>query len=87
VYLNFRYLVVDFYRLDHSLERSFETLRKLNLGRCFADYPDVLPLNIVSSESFTRHDLPALLDTHFVGDHIEGALSRVQTYIYSVVAP
>jgi hypothetical protein len=45
------------------------------LGSCIADYSDVLPLNIVLSESFTRHDLPALLATHFVGDHIEGALN------------
>jgi hypothetical protein len=47
----------------------FETLRELNLGHCIAGYAIVLPLNIVSSESFTRHDLPALLSTHFVGDH------------------
>jgi hypothetical protein len=31
-------------------------------------YSDVLSLNIVSSRSFTRHDLPALLATHFVGE-------------------
>jgi hypothetical protein len=47
-----------------------------------------LPLNIkVSSGSFTRHNLPALLATHFVGDHMERALSGVQTSMYSVVAP
>jgi hypothetical protein len=44
-------------------------------------------LNIVSSESFTQHDLPALLATHFVGDHMEEALSRVQASMYSVLAP
>jgi hypothetical protein len=37
-----------------------------------------LPLNIVSSESFTRHELPTLLSTHFVGDSMEKALSEVQ---------
>jgi hypothetical protein len=37
-----------------------------------------LPLNIVSSESFTRHQLPTLLSTHFVGDSMEKALSEVQ---------
>jgi hypothetical protein len=57
------------------------------LSRCFAGYSDVLPLNIVSSESFTRHDLPALLATHFLGDHMQRALSGVQTSMYSVVAP
>jgi hypothetical protein len=65
VYLNFRYLLVVCYRLDHPLKRRLETLRELNLGRCIAGYSDFLPLNIVSSESFTRHDLPALLATHF----------------------
>jgi hypothetical protein len=50
-------------------------LRELNLGRCIAGYSDVFPLNIVSSETFTRHNLPALLATHFVSEHMEGALS------------
>jgi hypothetical protein len=45
-----------------------------------------LPLNIVSSGSFTRHDLPTPLATHFVGDHMEGALSGEQSSMYSVVA-
>jgi ribonuclease HI len=57
------------------------------LGRCIAGYSDVLPLNIVSSETFTRHDLSALMATHFVGDHIERALSGVQTFMHLVVAP
>jgi hypothetical protein len=57
------------------------------LGRCIAGYLYVLPLNIVSSESFTRHNLPALLASHFVGDDIEGAFSGVQESMYSVVAP
>jgi hypothetical protein len=64
VYLYFRYLVAVFYRLE------------LNLGRCIVGYPDVLPLNIILSESFTRHDLPAFL-----------ALSGLQTSMHSVVAP
>jgi hypothetical protein len=63
---------VVFYRLDHALKRRLETLRELNLGRCIAGYSDVLPLNIVSAESLTRHDLAALLATHFVGDQSHG---------------
>jgi hypothetical protein len=50
-------------------------------------YSDVLPLNIVSSGSFTRPELPALLTTHFVDDHMLKAFSRVQTTMYSVLAP
>jgi hypothetical protein len=73
VYLNFNYLVI------------LETLNELNLGRYIAGSSDVLPLNIFSSESFTRHDL--LLATYFVGDHMERTLSGVQTSMYSVVAP
>jgi hypothetical protein len=65
----------------HEISRFYhyitETLRELNLGRCNASYSDVLPLNIVSSQSFTRYGLPAFLATHFVGDHMERALSGV----------
>jgi hypothetical protein len=86
VYLNFRYLVVVFYRLYHLLKRRLETLGELNLGRCIAGCSDVLPLNVVPSESFTRHDFPALLAAHFVSDLMEGALSGVQASMYSVVA-
>jgi hypothetical protein len=87
VYLNLRYLVADFYRLDHHLKRRLENLRELNLGRCNVGYSDVVPLNIVSTGSFTWLDLPALMTTHFVGDHVmQGALSGVQTSMYSVVA-
>jgi hypothetical protein len=57
------------------------------MGRCIAGYSSVLPLNIVSSESFTRHELPTLLAAHFVDDLIEKALCRVKTSLYSVVAP
>jgi hypothetical protein len=70
VYLNFRYLVAVFYRLDHSIKKRLETLRELNLGRYIAGFSVVLPLNIVYSVLFTRHDLPALLATNYVGDHM-----------------
>jgi hypothetical protein len=83
VYLNFKYLVAVFC-LDHPLKKRLKTLRQLNLGRYIASYFDVLPLNIVLSESFTRHDLPALLASHFVSDHMEGELSGLQTYLYSM---
>jgi hypothetical protein len=68
--------VAVLYRLDHSLMRKLETLKKLNMGRCFA--------NIVSSESFTQHEMPTLPVTHH---HMEEALSGVQTSRNSVVAP
>jgi hypothetical protein len=32
--------------------------------------------NYISSGSFKQHVFPALLATHFVGDHMEGALSK-----------
>jgi hypothetical protein len=55
------------------------------MDRLIAGYSDVLPLNIVSSVSFTRHELSTLLTTYFVDDHMEKALSSVQTSMYSVV--
>jgi hypothetical protein len=87
LYLNFRYLVAVFYCFDHPLKRRLETLGELNLRRCIAGCSDVLPLNVVPSESFTRHDLPALLAANFVGDQMEAALCRVHASVYSVVAP
>jgi hypothetical protein len=56
--------------------------RGYRLGRCIAGYSDVLPLNVGPSESFTRHDLPALLAAHFVGDHMEAALSECEVFPY-----
>jgi hypothetical protein len=87
VYVHFRYLLEVFYRLDHPLKRRLETLKELNMSRCIAGYSDVLPLNIISSDSFTRHELPALLATNFVDVPMEKALSGVQTSMYSVRAP
>jgi hypothetical protein len=66
VYLKIRYLEAVFYCLDHPLKRRLETLRELNFGRCISGYSDVMSLDILSSWSFTRHDLPALLAIHFV---------------------
>jgi hypothetical protein len=91
VYLNFRYLVAVFYCLDlkgwiwikETPDPEGAEFRSLYCGlfRCFAtEYID-------SSGSYTQHDLPALLVTHFVGDHMKGALSWVRTSMYSVVAP
>jgi hypothetical protein len=62
-YLNFRYLVSAFYRLDHPLKEGLEKLRALNMGRCIERYSDVLSLNIVPLENSMRHELPALLGT------------------------
>jgi hypothetical protein len=46
-----------------------------------------LPLYIISSESFTRHELPALLATHFVDDHMEKELSGIEIYIFGGGSP
>jgi hypothetical protein len=67
---------LDIYRLDHPLKRRLETLKELSMGSWFA--------NIVSSESFTQHEMPTLPVTHH---HMEEALSGVQTSRNSVVAP
>jgi hypothetical protein len=83
-YLNFRYLVAAFYRLGHPLR---ERLRVLNMGHCVGRYSDVLSLDLVPSESFTRHELPALLGTPVVDGHKEKKLANVQRAMYSLVAP
>jgi hypothetical protein len=65
-YLNFRYLVVAFYRLGHPFWEKLGVLRALNMGRCIKGYSDVLSLHIVPTESLERHELPALLRTPLV---------------------
>jgi hypothetical protein len=75
--------VAVFYHLDHpSLKGKTRDPGRAEFGSLFAGYFDVLLLNVAPSESFTRHDLPALLVAYFVGDHMEGALSGVSTSMY-----
>jgi hypothetical protein len=70
-FLNFRYLVAAFYLLGHPLRARLGVLGALNMGRCIRGYFDVVSLDIVPSESFTRHELPALLGTPLVDVHME----------------
>jgi hypothetical protein len=86
-YLNFKYLVAAFYRLGHPLRERLGVLGALNMGHCIGGYSDVLSLDIVPSESFTRHELPALSGTPLVEGHVEKKLANVQEAIYSLVAP
>jgi hypothetical protein len=62
-------------------------LGALNMGRCIKKYSDVLSLNIVLSESFTWHELPALLGTPLVDEHKEKKLPNVQEALYSFMVP
>jgi hypothetical protein len=50
---------------------------------CIAGYFDVVPLTIVSTEFFTRHELLTLLAAHFVDDHMKISLYGVDIYEYS----
>jgi hypothetical protein len=59
----------------------------LNMGRCIKGYSDVLSLDIAPPESFTRHELPALLGAPLVDEHMEMKLANVQEAMYSLVAP
>jgi hypothetical protein len=67
-YLNFRYLVAAFYRLGHPLREELGVLGALNMSRCIKGYSDFFSLDIVPSDSFTLHELPALLETPLVDD-------------------
>jgi hypothetical protein len=68
--LYFRLLVAAFYPLNHPLRESLGVLGALNIGRSIRGYSDILSLVIVPSESFTRHELPALLGTPLVDGHM-----------------
>jgi hypothetical protein len=62
-------------------------LGALNMGRCIGGYSDVLSLDIIPSESFTRQEIPALLRTPLVDEHMEKKLANVQGAMYSLMAP
>jgi hypothetical protein len=62
-------------------------LGTLNMSRCKGEYSADLSLAIVPSESFTRHELPALLGTSLVDGHMEKKLANVQRAMYSLVTP
>jgi hypothetical protein len=72
--------------LGHPLRKRLGVLGELNMGRCIKGYSDVLSLDIVPSESFTRHELPALLGTPLVDGYMEKKLANVQEAMYSLVA-
>jgi hypothetical protein len=86
-YLNYRYLVAAFYQLGHPLRERLEKLGALNKGRCIERYSDVLSLNIVPPESFTRHELPAHLGTPLVDEHMEKKLASIQEAMNTLVTP
>jgi hypothetical protein len=57
------------------------------MGRYIKGYSDVLSLDIVPSESITRHELPTLLGTPLVDEHMKKKLANVQEAMYALVAP
>jgi ribonuclease HI len=83
-YLNLRYLVASFCRLGHPLREMLGVLGALNIGR---GHSDVLSLDIVPSESFTRHELPALVGTPLADGYMVKKLENAQEAMYSLVAP
>jgi hypothetical protein len=73
--------------LGHPLREKLGVLEALNIGRCVGGYSDVLSLDKVPSESFTRHELPALFETSLVDEQMEKKLANVQEAMYSLMAP
>jgi hypothetical protein len=69
------------------LRERLGVLWALSMGRCIRGYSDVLSLDIVSFEPFTRHELPALVGSPLVDEHMEKKLANVQQAMYSLVAP
>jgi hypothetical protein len=64
VYLNSRYLVAVFYRLDHPLREKLKDLGTMNMSHCIQGYSNVLSMDITPSESFTRREH---IDVHGLG--------------------
>jgi hypothetical protein len=69
------------------LSEMLGVLGALNMGRCIKGYPDVLSLDIVLSESFKWHELPALFGTPLLDGHMEKKLANVQEAMYPLVVP
>jgi ribonuclease HI len=76
-----------FYRLSHPLREKLGFLGTMNMSRCIQGYSNVLSMDITPSESFTRHELSALLGTPLVDMHMENALAGVRDTMYPLVAP
>jgi hypothetical protein len=87
VYLNSRYLVAVFYWLGHPLREKLRDVGPMNMSHCIRRYSSVLSMDITPSESFTRHELSALLGTALVDVHMENALAGVHDTIYPLLAP
>jgi hypothetical protein len=64
-YLNFRSF------LSPTFEGEAWSAGAQKIGRCIRGYSDVLSLGIAPFESFTWHELSALLDTPLVDGHME----------------
>jgi hypothetical protein len=82
-YLKFRFLVAAFYRLGHSLRERLGVLggaEYVSLHQRIFQF--LIILDIVSSESFTRHVLPAFLRTLLVDGNMEKKLANVQEAMY-----
>jgi hypothetical protein len=58
----------------------------MNMSYCIKGYSNVLSMDITPSESFTRHELSALLDTPLVDMHMENALAGVRDTMYPLLA-
>jgi hypothetical protein len=82
------YCVAVFCRLGHPLREKLRDLGTMNMSRCIQGYSDVLSMdNITPSESFTRHELSALLGTPLIDVQMESALAGAQDTMYSLLAP
>jgi hypothetical protein len=70
-----------------SISQPFDEVS--SAGALYMGYSDVSSFDIVPSESFTRHELPALLGTPLVDGHMERKLANVQEamYIFTGGAP
>jgi hypothetical protein len=55
------------------------------MSHCIQGYFSVLSMNITPSESFTRHELSALLDTPLVDMHMENVLAGDRDTMYPLV--
>jgi hypothetical protein len=85
-YLNSRFLINCFKKLNHPLRQRLEILHRLNPAKCIPGYQEISMYNITCEQGYPKYKFNALNDTPEVSNHMIFTLANVDPAIYSMVA-
>jgi hypothetical protein len=63
LYLNYRYLVNTFQKVDHTLRSCLEPLNRLNPKKCLTAFREVADFGTGHEAGFTRHSFEAMVSS------------------------